>query len=421
MCSNEFLEFGDERVLATKGEVRLDPGLERRQSELLEACDLGLGEGLEGEVGQGTTTPECERIPKRRRCPLCLTPCELPPTLLQQRLETVDVELVWWNPQRVARGVRDKELFAGLVGKESPQPREIDAQDRVDRLWGRIPPELLDQSLARDRLVRVQDEQAEERSLFRATEGEGKCLPAPDDLERPEDAELEIRMPLRGSIVRPSSCEWEPSIPFARCIGRVWLPFSPELDRCCVRNLQNVDRLGGPILLSLVVALVLVPSASAYEVPSKVNEVARVYSLGVGEVRCPSREEWDQDWASSFGWAYTDVRKDYTVLGPVVCTGALGVGSSGVPLWQQALGALILTHEAFHLRHWRFRRNEGKVECQALANFRDAARRLGASTAQAEDLYPYALALHDYKVRLFPQYRDPKCVIPPWAPPTTTG
>ena len=140
----------------------------------------------------------------------------------------------------------------------------------------------------------------------------------------------------------------------------------------------------------------------------------------MGEVRCPSREEWADDWASSFGWAYTNIRDDYTVLGPVVCSGALGVGRADVPAWQQALGALVLTHEAFHLRHWRFRRHEGKVECQALANFRDATRRLGATAAHAEDLYPYALALHEYKVRLFPQYRDPKCVIPPWAPPTTT-
>jgi hypothetical protein len=188
-----------------------------------------------------------------------------------------------------------------------------------------------------------------------------------------------------------------------------------------VRIPRTLDTLGGPILLSLVVALVLVPSTSAYEVPSRLNEVAHVYSLGVGEVRCPSRAEWDEDWASSFAWAYTNVREDYTVLGPVVCTGALGVGNADVPAWQQALGALVLTHEAFHLRHWRFRRQEGKVECQALANFRDAARRLGATAAQAEDIYAYALALHDYKVRLFPQYRDPNCVILPWAPPTTTG
>ena len=179
--------------------------------------------------------------------------------------------------------------------------------------------------------------------------------------------------------------------------------------------------MSGPLLLSLVVALVLVPSATAYEIPSRLNEVARHYSRGAGEVRCPSRAEWDDDWASSFAWAYTNVREDYTVLGPVVCTGALGLGSAEIPAWQQALGVLVLTHEAFHLRHWRFRRNEGKVECQALANFRDATQRLGATAAQAEDLYPYALALHDYKIRLFPEYQDLKCVIPPWAPPATTG
>jgi hypothetical protein len=174
-------------------------------------------------------------------------------------------------------------------------------------------------------------------------------------------------------------------------------------------------------LLALIVTLALVPSATAFDVPSKLDEVARVYSLGVGEVRCPSQTEWDEDWASSFSWGYTNVREDYTVLGPVACAGALAVGSADVPAWQQALGALVLAHEAFHLRHWRHRRNEGKVECQALANFRDATRRLGATAAQAEDLYPYALALHDYKVRLFPGYRDPKCVIPPWSPPLSTG
>jgi hypothetical protein len=188
-----------------------------------------------------------------------------------------------------------------------------------------------------------------------------------------------------------------------------------------MRILRSLESSGRRILLAIVVALVLVPSVAAYELPSTLNEVAHVYSLGAGEVRCPSQAEWDEDWASSFSWAYTNVRRDYTVLGPVACAGALGVGSANVPAWQQALGALVLAHESFHLRHWRFRRDEGKVECQALANFRDATRLLGATAAQAEDLYPYALALHDYKVRLFPQYRDPKCVIPPWAPPTMTG
>ncbi len=165
--------------------------------------------------------------------------------------------------------------------------------------------------------------------------------------------------------------------------------------------------------------LVLTPSVRAYETPTpaRLTEVARVYSVGVGDVRCASRSDWDADFASALGWAYTNLRDEYTVLGPRVCEGALNVGSPTVPLWQQALGALVLTHEAFHLRRWRFRRNEGKVECQAIVYFKDAAQRLGATAEQAEQLYPYALALHAYQVRLFPVYRDPTCVKPPWVPP----
>ena len=173
-----------------------------------------------------------------------------------------------------------------------------------------------------------------------------------------------------------------------------------------------------PLALLAFAVLAVTPSAPGYDETATLTDVARVYSLGVGEVRCPSRTEWDADFASSFGWGYTNLRGEFVVLAPVVCQGALGAGGAAVPPWQQALGVLVLTHEAFHLRHWRFRRNEGKVECQAIVHFRDTAQRLGASATQAEDLYPYALALRQYEIRLFSQYRDPTCVVPPWAPPT---
>jgi hypothetical protein len=172
------------------------------------------------------------------------------------------------------------------------------------------------------------------------------------------------------------------------------------------------------IAVALLAALALAPAALTYQQPPKLRDVAHVYSLGVGDVRCATATEWREDFASSFSWAYTNLRDDYVVLGPTVCEGALAVGSATVPAWQQALGILVLTHEAFHLRHWRHRRNEGKVECQAMVYFRDAAQRLGSTAAQADDLYPYALALHDYKVRLFPQYGDRNCIYPPWAPPS---
>ena len=175
------------------------------------------------------------------------------------------------------------------------------------------------------------------------------------------------------------------------------------------------------VLVAAVAAALFASAAPASDATARLTEVAHVYSLGVGEVRCPVRAVWDGNFAASFSSAYTNLRDDYTVLGPAVCEGALNVGKAEVPAWKQALGTLVLTHEAYHLRHWRHRRDEGKVECQALVFFREAAERLGATGAQADDLYPYALALHAYKVRLFPQYQEPKCVVPPWEPPIEGG
>ena len=113
------------------------------------------------------------------------------------------------------------------------------------------------------------------------------------------------------------------------------------------------------LLLSLLAVLVCAPVVRAFDTPATLTDVAHVYSLGVGEVRCSSSDEWDADFASSFGMAYTNMHDDYAVLGPPVCEGALNMGNPDFPLWQQALGALVLAHEAFHLRRWRFRRNEG--------------------------------------------------------------
>jgi hypothetical protein len=158
-------------------------------------------------------------------------------------------------------------------------------------------------------------------------------------------------------------------------------------------------------------------AAHGYDRPAKLNEVAAVYSLGVGEIRCPSPDEWNADFASSFGYAYTNMREDHAVLSPLVCAGARGVGSNETDDWQEALGVLVLVHEAFHLRRWRWRRKEGKVECQAMVYFKEAAQRLGARPDQAHSLYAYALALHAYKVRLFRHYRDRTCRLPAWAPP----
>jgi hypothetical protein len=180
---------------------------------------------------------------------------------------------------------------------------------------------------------------------------------------------------------------------------------------------RRTSALAAVVSVALLLGLVVATRADAYETPSRLNQVAREYSLGVGEVRCASAAEWQADSHSSFPWGYTNVRADYTVLPPLICEGALNVADNEVPAWERALGTLVLVHEAFHLRHWRFRRDEGKVECQAIVYFTEAVQKLGASEADANNLYPYALAWHLRQTQLFSWYRDRTCVVPPWTPP----
>jgi hypothetical protein len=170
-------------------------------------------------------------------------------------------------------------------------------------------------------------------------------------------------------------------------------------------------------------ALSAATPASAYERPPLLERVASYFAQRPAELRCPSIEEWTSDpiWGSApdsgRAWGYTDMLNDYTVLHPALCAGALAVSDPGLPAWQRASGVLVLVHEAYHLRHWIWRRSEAKVECAAIAHFTAAAKQLGASPQLANDLLPYALAAHARMARLFPNYRARHCTLPLWALP----
>ena len=138
-----------------------------------------------------------------------------------------------------------------------------------------------------------------------------------------------------------------------------------------------------------------------------------------GSVRRAVLRETESDacYGSPFAWGSTYLREDYTTLPPFICEGASNVGRSTVLLWGQAVGVWVLVHGTFHLRHWRFRRNDAKVACQAIVSFGDGAMRLGASEEEAEELFPYALALHIRQTEPFSWYRGRKCRAPLWVPP----
>jgi len=139
--------------------------------------------------------------------------------------------------------------------------------------------------------------------------------------------------------------------------------------------------------------------------------------IGRGEVREQSdvevaaRQDLREAWKA---WPIS--RPDLDPHLPELLLGALAVADPGVPLWQRATGVLVLLHEAYHLRLWRWRRDEGKVECQAIRHFKVGARLLGDSPELADELLPYALAAH-VRMKVLYDYRDDKCKVPLWAPP----
>lgn len=195
-------------------------------------------------------------------------------------------------------------------------------------------------------------------------------------------------------------------------------PTNP-LTSCCASSALKVQAL----IVVAAVLLAAAPSASAYTRPPLLEDVAAHFALRPAEVRCPSMEEWvgDPIWGTApnpaRAWGYTDVVHEHIVLHPALCLGALAVSDPALPSWQRATGTLVLLHEAYHLRRWKWWGNEAKVECQAIRHFTTGARLLGATPELANELLPFALAAHARMITLFPQYRDRTCKLPLWQLP----
>jgi hypothetical protein len=184
-----------------------------------------------------------------------------------------------------------------------------------------------------------------------------------------------------------------------------------------------LDQMVVALALALALALLAAPRASAYERGLELERVASVFALREADVRCPSMGEWvgDPIWGTGptqpRAWAYTNMVKDYIALHPALCAGALDVSNSTLPGWQRAAGVLVLVHEAYHVRRWPGRWDEAKVECRAIRDFKKAVVLLGASRELANELLPWALAVHLRMGALFPEYRQRDCKLPVWAPP----
>ena len=151
-----------------EGEVGVDTILQRGQAQLIHAPNRCLCEGLEREVCEGGAAPETQRLAQLRRGLLRSPSAERGAAVAEELLEPIQVDLIGVEPDEVAGTLSDEDL--ARRAEQLAQLRHVD----LDRVGGRrrrlLAPELVDQAIGRDDLIRVEDQDDEQRSPLRAAE-----------------------------------------------------------------------------------------------------------------------------------------------------------------------------------------------------------------------------------------------------------
>ncbi len=192
LLCDERLELGDERLVPSKREVRVDPLLERQEPQLFEALDLRLGEGLVREVRQRLASPQRERLAQALGGLGGPALDVRAPAVLYVALEPPRVDLLGVDLKQV--GARTRDQHPGSVQRLS-QSRDLVVEAVAGRVGGLPAPELVDQPVARDDLVGVEQEKGKQAALFGAAELDDAL--AQPNLNRPEEQKLHLPPSLR--------------------------------------------------------------------------------------------------------------------------------------------------------------------------------------------------------------------------------
>lgn len=173
-----------------------------------------------------------------------------------------------------------------------------------------------------------------------------------------------------------------------------------------------------------IAASVMASQAVAYSNEPGLNGVASWLAQRKVEIRCLTQEESASDYvigsigAEAYVEGWRDPKggwhpKSWAVFKYGHCETLLALmagNASGYSLYDISFSALILTHEAGHLRGHRWSVDEAKTQCWALRHFRYVIERLGVSDRDVQRLMvAQALEIH---WSLSSVYHTPNCKVP---------
>jgi len=188
VCGDERLELADQIRITAEGEIGVDSLLQRREAQVVQPSNLGLRERGKGQILQRCTPEESERFAQGRCGSLRITGRTRPPTLVHQGVEPLQVTLALAHLQYVSGRARQQPFRHPVALQHLSQPRDV----RLNRVGGgrrrRVAPKSINQTITRDDLVVVEQQDRQGRPLFRAAERKHSLTVS--DFKRTQNQEL---------------------------------------------------------------------------------------------------------------------------------------------------------------------------------------------------------------------------------------
>jgi hypothetical protein len=158
-------------VVPPQGELRVDPILDRGQTQLLQARDRRLGERVVGEIRERRAAPQCQSVVEQTERTIGLAVLEGPMTRASQPFEPLCIHLLAFDAEHVAGRLRDQHL-----GRRAGQAARL--QDtaqlphiHLERLGGSarsaLPPDVVHQQVGGDNLAVSQEQRRQNGLLLR--------------------------------------------------------------------------------------------------------------------------------------------------------------------------------------------------------------------------------------------------------------
>ena len=168
--------------------------------QLIQTSKLGLCEGLETDVGERIAAPESECIVEHPLGLVELCALERVGAFACERLEPIQVELAGTDPQAVATRGRLDSLEAEFLA----QARDVELHALAGVLGRSLAPEPVEDLVARQRRVPVQEQQGEERGFLPGSELKPPTVVV-QDFQHAEPSELHSKPTVPPPVNRAKS------------------------------------------------------------------------------------------------------------------------------------------------------------------------------------------------------------------------